>query len=244
MTNTPNDQKEQIDSIQKSIKELRRLNEKKSNLKDLAIFIPLIIAIISIAVASYSESQNLAHSQQIDSARLIQSFSKQILEGEKSARLASIAFESVPLSENQRNELAALIEGSSNQDDAPVDTIINDNARNQFLIELNGLFDSKKENRADAYTKMLSILESNRDSYIIQDMFDKIENQPFNIMGRSNVLSILSSAHIELLMNNKELILKELSRIKNLKQLSPSYAVGPQTTGWINSIELRLNTAG
>ena len=110
-----------------------------------------------------------------------------------------------------------------------------------FAVLVDQLFADAIEERSKAYAKTRDFLKVNQDTLYVYQMFHKVRNSPFNIKGRSNVLSILSTADQSLLESSEDVIRREIRRIEDLGQRSPSYAVGPQTKGWISEIENRLS---
>ncbi len=219
---------------------------KRSRMKDiLIVVVPLMVAVITVYFSTDSVNKQLTHSRQIESAKIIASFSQQILEGGEGSELAEIAFESVPMSESQREELSSFIEQRKGGPDLPVDIPVDTmeiSIDQEFSELLERLFHIDRDVRAPAYTETREYLKAKPDTQLVGEMFDKVRSDPFNIKGRSNVLSILSTADQSLLISAKERIDTELQWIESLGQISPSYAVGPQTKGWLSELENRLSS--
>ncbi len=211
--------------------------------KDILIVImPLLVAGLTVFFSTKSKQQALQQSGQIETAKIIISLMEDILKGGENAHLAKIAFENVPMTESQQQQLATFLEekvGGSDRISQPTHLVDLDTT---FPILLDKLFDDRPEVRRQAYTDTRDYLKANPDTSIIAQMFDKVRSNPFNIKGRSNVLSIVSSADSHLLLSSQNRLQEELRWIADLEKKSPSYAIGPQTKGWMNDLENRLHT--
>jgi hypothetical protein len=75
---------------------------------------------------------------------------------------------------------------------------------------------------------------------LVFELYVILTRRPFNIKGRSNVLSILASLPQSLLTVRREQLLKFFAEIENQGAVNPAYAVGPQTQGWIGEIRAKL----
>ncbi len=207
----------------------------------LVAVIPLIIALVSIYFTSQATNEQLSQSRGIESAKIISELIDDITEGGDQARLAQIAFVSVPLNDEQRADIGAFIESKS-LGDAPLLLAGGSNSDNDvFAGMLDRLFHVDRETRSIAYSEVRSHVATQGDAdALIRQMGSKVESEPLNIKGRSNVLSILADTPAERLAPSRVYILEQLQRIERLSN-DPAYAVGPQTRGWISNIRDRLS---
>jgi len=234
-------------SMSKVFNELKQLRGE-SQVKDLLLaIVPFLVAGLSIYYSNqnvksqieFSKDQ-LAQTRKIENAKIIESFSESILNGGKGAGLARIALNSIQLTEEQKEQLSSYFEAEAGGSDKPQKLgepsqtkLEKDTVFENFLSEL---FNPKRKVRAIAYTQTKNYL-SNQDSVrLIDQMIAKVISEPFNIKGRSNVLSILANFSKGKLLGKKQGILEFLVEIERRGTMNPAYAVGPQTLGWIAEI--------
>ena len=105
---------------------------------------------------------------------------------------------------------------------------------------LSQLFAPTREVRSEAYSITKQYLLNNSANALIDQMLSKVFSDPFNIKGRSNVLSILSSLPSGKLSDRRQQLLAFLIEMENRGVVNPAYAVGPQTRGWIGEIRAKL----
>ena len=246
------DNQQTLDEITKAIKGLRR----ESFIKDILIaIVPLLVAGISIYFSNSMTQAQLEFNREIESAKIIESFSEKILRGGEEAQLAQIAFETVPLTEQQRENLALLFESKSAAD-APVEVAAaidgpqtagdppsaqGPQSDTELAGLLAGLFDPERTVRSDAYWRTEQYLTQASNPELLPQMFAKIWQDPFNIPGRSNVLAITADLPPSYFAGQHEFIRGQLGQIEDLAAKSPAYAVGPQTTGWISQIRAKIS---
>lgn len=106
----------------------------------------------------------------------------------------------------------------------------------EFDKELNNLFSEEKNLRSSAYGKIKNIMLNNPREKYFTDMFIKIKEDPYNILGRSNCLSIISELDSSYVKKYEHLINQELVRIEE-----ENYGIGEQTEGWINDIRKKFD---
>lgn len=110
-----------------------------------------------------------------------------------------------------------------------------------FASVLPLIFSDTRETRIEGYSQVQSILSQDYSADFVLMMLDRIRSDPFNISGRSNVLSILSDLSAENLVTTKKELLEFLSLLEDQGKDDPTYAVGPQTQDWIKRIRDSLN---
>lgn len=231
---------------------LRQLKKLRSEslIKDLLLAtIPLIVACLSIYFSSESVKKQLQFSnnqleqtQLIENAKLLESFSERILTGGKDAQIAKIALDSLMLTDKQKVSLTEFFEAAAGGSDSDINPLASSDEPFDIVFQekLDRLFSPKRAVRSQAYIEVGDYLQSTEPSVLIDQMIFTAETDPFNIKGRSNVLSILSELSKEKLITSSANILSFNKLImKNGKQ-SPAYAVGPQTLGWIQILTGKL----
>jgi hypothetical protein len=233
------------------LQEIERLRSG-SLVKDILLaLVPLLVAVLSIYFSNRSAERQIAFSntqlaqtREIENAKLLESFSDRILNGGKEAELARIALDTIMLTDIQRIQLAAFFETESGGSDSPENEIVRseeievDAAFGQLLTDL---FATEREVRARAYTETRLYLLANNSGDLLDQMIAKVETDPFNIKGRSNVLSIWASLPKERLNDRRSEILEFLDEIQRAGAVNPAYAVGPQTQGWTKEIRAALS---
>jgi hypothetical protein len=232
-------------------KELQRLRSE-SLLKDLLLaIVPLLVAGLSIYFSNENSSRQLAfaHDQltqmrEIENAKLLESFTEKILAGGKESDLARIALDSVRLTAVQKDQLSGFFEAEAGGSDSPTATPQAPTAAGEidvtFAGMLSDLFAAERETRADAYTRTKNYLLVNDAGRLIDQMIAKVFSDPFNIKGRSNVLSILAGLPADKLADRRQILLDFLVEVEKRGAVNPAYAVGPQTRGWIEDIRTKL----
>ena len=173
MNNSGNDPL--LKNIHKELKKIRT----ESWIKDLLIAtVPLFVAALSIYFSNLTIERQLEHSRGIESAKIIENFSSKIAQGGEEAQLAQIAFESVPLTGHQRNQLAYFFEKKAGGTDEhevekqppppPGSTSIIDT---DFEELLGRLFDTEREVRSKAYSDTRKYLAAKQQPSLIKQMF-------------------------------------------------------------------------
>ena len=254
----------------KGLKEnLSITKEVLSIIKDVClIIVPVLIVFINTRHSTRelenrlaAEENHLKLQQQFDferikaenrmeMAKLIDQYSGLIFKGGNEAKLAVIALDTDILSKEQYKKLIDLVEGSSGSADKSGEKWI-EKTDEQFNKTLDELFAEKESTRSIAYGRMLYLLLNSPKPEYIERIFKKIEDDPLNIFGRSNCLSLLSEVgdteegRLFLISYNKENEGKnklelQLKRIEDLRAKGVVYAVGPQTMGWINDIRKKI----
>ena len=195
---------EQEVTAEKVLDELKRLRGE-SLIKDLLLaFVPLLVAGLSIYFSYKSTEKQLEFSttqlfqtRQIENAKLLESFSEGILRGGKEAELARIALDSIRLTDGQQEQLSVFFEAASGGSDSPPEqpepASTTTGIDTTFEKMLSQLFAPTREVRSEAYSITKQYLLNNSAGALIDQMLSKVFSDPFNIKGRSNVLSILSS---------------------------------------------------
>ena len=224
-----------------TLKEIKALAKKMNShmlVKDiLIILVPLVVALFTVYQSNNTFQQELEHNRNVERANIIANFADKILEGGKSAKIAQIAFEASLMPDSLWNKIAdaiELIEGGA--DIASTDL----GEHPLFKIALDQLFDSTKTIREKGYVRLLELLNEKKEPVLIESMMNRIRSDPFNIKGRSNVLSILTKQDPAFLLESKSYIRAELEWISGLENVSPGYAIGPQTKGWISQLNTIL----
>ena len=241
-------------SNDKVLAELKKLRSE-SIVKDfLLALIPLLVAGMSIYFSQQNVNKQLEFSNaqlkqtsEIENAKLLEEFSQSILHGGKEAELAKIALESIDLTESQMEQLSGFFENEIGGTDRPltsqvVDSVVDTNIDLEFRTLMDQLFSSERKTRIVAYPATKTYLLENNTSDLIDQMIVKVKLEPFNINGRSNVLSILANMPEPKLMESKDKIQIFLTDIETKGSVSPAYAVGPQTNGWIGEVRNRLGS--
>jgi len=220
----------------------------KSDLKEklLIAFLPIVVALVSMWLTHKSASQQLLlaseqlkTTQNIETAKLIAQYSEMILIGnEKEARLAHIAFASVPMTDSQRKDISALLDKSSDSRDTGAFVGIAEDERLQELLQ--GIFSESENERISDYATAREYIAGNISEQTIDSVFHFIRKNEFNINGRSNVLSILASIPSAELSVISEKLEPHLNSILELEGGNPAHAIGPKTTGWIEEIKRKI----
>ena len=246
---TKNKQEASTDELLNEIKRLRG----ESRIKDVLLtIVPLLVAGLSIYFSNQNAERQLLFSntqlvqtREIENAKLLESFSQRILNGGKEAELARLALDSVRLTESQKIQLSKFFEEEAGGSDQPQEPPSQPSSSEQVIDSefeklLSRLFSPEREVRAKAYTTTKNYLINKKAEKLIGQMIAKVYSDPFNIKGRSNVLSILDSLPVDKLMSSKDELLSFFLDIEHKGALNPAYAVGPQTTGWISGIRGKL----
>ena len=225
---------------QEHLEESLRNLKRKVQLKDLFIVIvPLLVAGLTVFFSTRSNRETLNHSRQIEGAKIIINLMEDIMKGGENAQLAKIAFENVPLTESQRDQLSSFLEQKIGGSDSP--QLADSTPQHaEFKFMLDDLFNDTYDIRKTAYVDTRNYLQTHPDTVLVGLMFNKVRDNPFNVKGRSNVLSILSSSDPALINSSRSRLQDELKWIENLEGKSPSYAVGPQTKKWMSSLNHQL----
>jgi len=235
----------EFDQILRELKKLR----SDSLIKDVLIgVVPLLVAVISIYFSNKYLSRQIEVSKdqqevtsRIETAKLLDSFSADILEGGHKAQIARIALETVPMSESQSTQLALYFESAAGGSDQPGPQNGGDNLVDKnFADLLSKIFSKDKSDRITGYIGTHAYLLNNSSVGLIEQMIAKIDDNPFNINGRSNALSILASLPEARISSSKNSILAFLSDLEIRGKNNPAYAVGPNTQGWIRVLRNNL----
>jgi hypothetical protein len=234
------------------LKEIRGL-KKESLIKDvLLVMVPLLVAGMSIYFSNATAqmqiqlAQNqLAQTQEIENAKLLEGFSQRILNGGRQAKLAQVALDYITLSNEQKSKLAKFFEQEAGGSDQPNPPSAPPGSPAQgidqeFQSLLGQIFAVKINIRAAAYTLTKSYLVANYSNELVTQMASKVRSDPFNINGRSNVLSILAAMPEDSLRTSKGVLEKFIEEFEHKGAINPSYAVGPQTKGWISEIRAKI----
>lgn len=186
-------------------------------------------------------SAQLATAQQLETAKLLAQYSEMIhSEDKREARLAQLAFGSVPMSPEQRLEISEFLEKTNNSD-AFVKLSQTGDAYGDTLSKLlESIFSEDKYERRRNYPHARYYIERNIDGLLLTGLFRWIKNDEFNITGRSNVLSILADLPAAKLKPYAYELNSALDDILTLEGRNPAYAIGPKTHGWINEIRRKL----
>ena len=234
------------------LKEIKTL-KTESLIKDaLLAIVPLLVAGISIyysnstALRQIQLAQNQQEqTQEIENAKLLEGFSQRILNGGREAELAQVALDYIRLSIEQKEKLAKFFEqeaGGSDQPISPSDSSENaaQSIDQEFQSLLEKIFAADRDTRAQAYTPTKQYLSENSSEELVSQMLLKVDSDPFNIKGRSNVLSILADMPQKRLKTHKASLLTFFDDLESKGATNPSYAVGPQTKGWISVIRAKI----